>query len=158
MQQIKLDDKHDLAIDGNEAWIIDYSAGLFSPRAGEKHTFHLSLEPTEVRVDVGEDYFVITYVCNGNKIMKVARIDGDSIAFCDSDDLLRIEQEYQDNLTDIRMHFAEFTKECEGTENRDAMRFLEGRNAFERYTENLALAKYRAIEALKQTSPDPPAP
>ena len=43
MQQIKLDDKHDLAIDGNEAWIIDYSAGLFSPRAGEKHTFHLSL-------------------------------------------------------------------------------------------------------------------
>ena len=148
MQQIKLDDKRDLAIDGNEAWIIDYSAGLFSPRAGEKHTFHLSLEPTEVRVDVGEDYFVITYVCNGNKIMKVARIDGDSIAFCDSDDLLRIEQEYQDNLTDIRTHFAEFSKECEMPENRDAMILLKGKKVFERYIEDLALVKYRKIEAL----------
>lgn len=39
MKQIKLDDKRDLAIEGNEAWIVDYSDNPDCPRNGIKHTF-----------------------------------------------------------------------------------------------------------------------
>lgn len=89
MKQIKLDDKRDLAIDGNEVWIIDYSMGLHNPRSGEKHTFHYSHSPepiTEIQAMTSDPFqAILTYLYDGKKYNKIARIDDNFIAFTDPD-------------------------------------------------------------------------
>lgn len=156
MNQIKLDDKRDLAIDGNEVWIIDYSDGIFNPQVGAKHMFHLSPEPIgEIQTMISDpNRAILTYTCMGHKQVKVAHINDKFITFVDPgldggtldlrDDFLRIEQEYHDQLAELREEFSRL----EASKNWSADILLEKRTSLERHKEDLDLDRHRKIEAL----------
>jgi hypothetical protein len=120
MQQISLDDKHDLAIDGNEVWIIDYSGDLHNPTHGPSQCFNFGKFSNVIKLEaIGPTQVVIKFMTNDNQIRTIhAYINDDFIAFADldaplgrhidgtpatKDDLLRIEQEYINKLEDLKL-------------------------------------------------------
>lgn len=164
MKQIKLDDKRDLAIDGNEAWIIDYSGGLHNPVPGPHQCFNFA-NVTEFKA-ISPTQVYIQFETFDNQTRTIhAHIYDDFISFNNAnapfgrhldgaptteDDILRIEQEYQDKLVDIHAAFAKLAKECERPENMDTMRLLEGKKSLERTIEDLTLTRHRKIEEFTQ--------
>lgn len=87
MQQIKLDDTIDFAVEGNEAWTIDYSEGLHRPKPGPRQCFNFGKYADVLSVTSKEkNIALITYRnFSGTIINLEARVSDDFIAFIDID-------------------------------------------------------------------------